>query len=166
MKITATAAHAALFLSLGTAAVWAEELDDANKAYERGDYATSLKIYHSLAAKGDARAQANLGVMYDKGQGVPQDDFVAAQWYRRAARQGIARAQFNLGTLLAKGSNGVPPDYVRSHMWFDVAAKTYPESATESRERAVSSRNSVAAKMTPAQIAEAERLARKWNPNK
>jgi TPR repeat protein len=48
------------------------------------------------AQAGDAEAQFNLGVMYDRGQGVPQDDVQAAEWYRKAAEQGHAAAQNNL----------------------------------------------------------------------
>ena len=65
-----------LILSLGTAllltagTVWAGPLEDAATAYGRGDYAAALKTFQSLAAQGNAKAQNNLGVMYDNGQGV------------------------------------------------------------------------------------------------
>jgi uncharacterized protein len=62
-------------------------------------------------------AQYNLGVMYDYGQGVPQDYAVAMSWYRKAAEQGDADAQVNLGILCGMGQ-GVPQDYVIAHMWF------------------------------------------------
>jgi len=57
---------------------------------------------------------------------------------------------------------GVPQDYVQAHLWFNLAASTLKE--PKKREIAVSSRDLVAAKMTPAQIAEAQRLAREWKP--
>ena len=44
-------------------------------------------------------AQFNLGVMYEKGRGVPQDDAEAVKWYRLAAEQGNAYAQINLGAM-------------------------------------------------------------------
>ena len=50
---------------------------------------------------------------------------------------------------------GVPEDYVLAHMWFNLAA-------AQSEELAVSGRDIVARRMTPAQIAEAQRLAREW----
>ncbi len=59
------------------------------------------------AQAGDAEAQFNLGVMYDRGQGVPQDDVQAAEWYRKAAEQGHAGAQHNLGSAYYDG-RGVP----------------------------------------------------------
>ena len=54
-------------------------------------------------------AQFNLGLMYDKGEGVPQDDAEAVRWYRLAAEQGHAEAQANLGWMYDAG-RGVPQD--------------------------------------------------------
>ena len=54
------------------------------------------------AEQGDASAQYNLGVMYDLGEGVPEDDREAVKWYRLAAEQGIAGSQFKLGVWLAR----------------------------------------------------------------
>ena len=52
-------------------------------------------------------AQYNLGVMYENGRGVPQNDAEAVKWYRKAAEQGLASAQNNLGVMYANGE-GVP----------------------------------------------------------
>ena len=49
-----------------------------------------------MAEQGDARAQANQGVMYTTGKSVPQDYAEAVKWYRLAAEQGNAEAQANL----------------------------------------------------------------------
>ncbi len=57
-------------------------------AYERGDYDTALKEFRLLAERGNEAAQANLGFMYAKGQGVPQDYVQAYRWYTLAASQG------------------------------------------------------------------------------
>ena len=102
--------------------------------------------------------QYTLGVMYDKGAGVPQDYVQARQWYEQAAAQGHAKAQFNLGVRYFSGL-GVPQDFVQAHMWFNL-------SATNGEKIAVESRNAVAEQMTPAQIAEAQKLAREWKPIK
>ena len=53
--------------------------------------------YRKAAEQGDASAQYNLGVMYENGHGVEQDDEQAVFWYRKAAEQGYADAQYNLG---------------------------------------------------------------------
>ncbi|MBL0641313.1 sel1 repeat family protein, partial [Aeromonas veronii] len=55
--------------------------------------------YCQAAEQGDAEAQFNMGLMYDQGQGVPQDDGQAMAWYRLAAEQGHVGAQFNLGWM-------------------------------------------------------------------
>ncbi len=76
--------------------------------------------------------------------------------YRLAANQGYALAQNNLGVMYAKGQ-GVPQDYVQASMWFNLSMALGNQTAATYRYRA-------AALMTPAQIAEAEKLAREWNP--
>ena len=65
-------------------------------ASNREDYATALREWRPLAEQGDALAQYNLGVLYRKGRGVPQDDVQARQWYEKASAQGQAKAQYNL----------------------------------------------------------------------
>ncbi len=132
-------------------------------AYKRGDYETALRELRPLANQGNAEAQFNLGVMYDKGEGVPQDDTEAVKWYRKAAEQGYAEAQYSLGLMYVKGW-GVPQGHVRTHMWFNLAASRLPPG--EDRDTSAKLRDNLAVKMTPAQIAEAQRLAREWKPKK
>src|SRR5262245_43310762 len=74
-------------------------VDEGIRAYNNGDYATAFGEFLSSAQQGNATAQEYLGVMYAKGQGVPQDYGQAIQWYQRAAQQGDASAQFNLGVM-------------------------------------------------------------------
>ncbi len=168
-------------------------------AYNRGDYATARLEWRPLAKQGDANAQFNLGLMYSKGRGVPQDFAKALQWYRKAAEQGNVSAQFSLGIFYATGrgvpqddaeavgwwhkaaeqghanaqynlglmyskGRGIPQDYAQAHMWYNLAASRHPPG--EDRDRAVKNRDIVAKRMTPAQIAEAEKLAREWRPKK
>jgi cell division septation protein DedD len=102
--------------------VQAGPLDDASAAYHRGDFAAALKLIRPLAEQGDARAQANLGVLYENGQGVPQDDTEAAKWYRKAADQGDASAQFKLGGLYWQGK-GVPRDGEEAFKWYMKSAE-------------------------------------------
>jgi uncharacterized protein len=66
--------------------------DEAMQAYDRGDYATALRAWLPRAQQGIVEAQYNLGLLYAQGQGVPQDDGQAIQWFRRAADQGYAPA--------------------------------------------------------------------------
>lgn len=148
-----------LVVSLAVPA-WAD-FQDGVAAYDRGDYATALQEFKPLAEQGDARAQNSLGLMYYHGQGVPQDDAEAVRLYSLAAEQGYAWAQYHLGLMYANGE-GVLRDYVQAHMWSNLAASRWPPG--EERDDAVRNRDIAAAKMTPAQVAEAQRLAREWEP--
>jgi len=80
------------------------------------------------------------------------------QELRPLAGQGHAKAQVMLGAMCFKGQ-GVPQDYVKTHMWFNLAA-------AKGNETAAKARDSTAELMTPAQIAEAQKLAREWKPSK
>jgi hypothetical protein len=127
------------------------------------DHAVAAKWYRKAAEQGNASAQFNLGLMYDKRQGVPQNFPEAVKWYRKAAEQGNAEAQYNLGMMYFAGL-GVPKDYALAHMWFHLSTSRYPASEKTKRERAELSREIAASKMTPAQIAEAQRFALEWKP--
>lgn len=125
------------------------------------DYAEAMKWHRKAADHGNGNAQFNLGFMYDRGRGMPQSYAEAAKWYSLAANQGVAIAQYKLGVMYHDGQ-GVPQDYVHAHMWFSLAAAQFPASETENRDEAVKARDFVASKMTPAEITEAQKLAREW----
>ena len=72
-------------------------------------------------------------------------------------------AQFYLGGMYQNGQ-GVLQDYVQALAWFNLAAAHSPDAVT--RSKAVESGDKVAAKMTPALIAEAQRMASEWKPTK
>ncbi len=150
MKRTLAAAFLCLMLATPT---WAG-FDEGMAAYERRDYATALREFRPLAEKGDAKAQYNVGLMYHDGSGVPQDYVEAVEWYRKAAEQGYDDAQLSLGLMYREGI-GVPQDYVQAHKWFNLAA-------AQGNKTAPNSRNIAEKKMTPAQLAEAQKLAREW----
>jgi uncharacterized protein len=157
MNRTFKAAVAALMLAVSVAgSVGAGPLEDVAAAYEKGDYATMLRLKRSLAEQGDAKAQYSLGNEYGGGVFVPKDDAASVNWYRKAAEQGYPPAQKTLGVNYYAGW-GVPKDYVLSYMWFNLAAASGNKEAAEAREL-------VASLMTPAQIAEAQKLAREWKP--
>jgi TPR repeat protein len=139
----------------------AKAQNDLGSMYAKGQgvpqsSAEAVKWYRLAADQGYAGAQFNLGFEYYKGQGVRQDYAEAAKWWRLAADQGYADAQFNLGALYANGE-GVPHDVVRAHMWFNLAG-------AQGNANALKYRDLIARKMTPTQISEAQRLARRWKP--
>jgi uncharacterized protein len=120
-RLTPTMMSALVLLAVvGTAE--AGVLKDGEAAYERGDYATALRLFRTLADLGDAFAQDDLGVMYDNGQGVQQDYAEALKWYRLAANQGDAGGEANLGLVYATG-HGVRQDYAEAVKWLRLAAE-------------------------------------------
>jgi TPR repeat protein len=98
------------------------------------------------------------GPLEDADVAIKRHDYAtAARLIRPLADQGDANAQYILGVFYNNGL-GVPQDYVRSYMWLNLAA-------TQGRESAATFRDLVGRLMTPAQIAEAQKLAREWKPN-
>jgi uncharacterized protein len=150
--------------------------------------ATAAAWCSKAADQGDADAQNILGSVYADGEGVPQDYVQAAAWYRKAAEQGHAAAQSNLGEMYETG-RGVPQDVIMAHMWFNLAAsramtamdylirdqasqamamdfvtrdqalRRVMEGSWLNRDEATHRRDGLAAEMTPAEIAEAQRMA-------
>ena len=104
------------------------------------------------------QAQKNIGLMYYNGESVPQDYDKAVKWYRMAAEQGYGFGRRLLGKMYEDG-HGVPQNYVYSHMWYNLAGERGSKIGEMDRDN-------VAKKMTPAQIAEAQRLASEWKPKK
>ncbi len=82
----------ALVVVFMAAPAWAD-FKAGKEAYDRGDYATALKEWRPLAEQGIARAQSNLGSMYEYGEGVPQDDVQARMWLNLAAVRGLETAR-------------------------------------------------------------------------
>lgn len=125
------------------------------------DYVVAVTWYRKAAEQGDSSAQWSLGIMYYEGQGVPQDYTVAVEWFRKAAQRGDPHAQLALGVMYYE-AKGVPQDYVQVHKWLNLAVARLPASDAETRANAIKARNRVASKMTPAQVAEAEKLTKEW----
>ena len=99
---------------------WSADFEKGLEAYETGDYETTLKEFRAVADQGEVAAQNSLGLMYYKGQDVPEN-------------------------------------YIQAYMWASLAAAQSDEDAVEGLEI-------LEKKMTPVQVAEAQRLAREWTP--
>ena len=84
--------------------------DEGWDAYKRGDYATALREFRTLAQRDDAEAQYNLGSLYYHVQGVPQDYAEAAKWIRKSAEKHFVAAEISLGLMYENGQ-GLPQDY-------------------------------------------------------
>jgi TPR repeat protein len=170
----------------------AGQLEDGLAALDRFDFDAAFKLLQPLAEQGDVQAQVRLGVICRNGWGMPVDYAQAIKWYRLAADQDNPQAQFDLGELYADGQGvavdypemvklhtrageqgyldaqdvlgymheygvGVPVDYVKAYLWYDLAA-------ARGGKNDAAKRDLVASKLTPEQIAEAQRLAREWKP--
>lgn len=154
---TACSGALTVWLALCVMPAIAADIDDGQAAYNAGDYATALRLWRPLAEQGNARAQNNLGVMYENGKGVAQDINEAVRWYRLAAVQGYSGAQYDLGLAYAIGRGGVRRDPVRAYMWFSLAAQSL---SGDTGTLVAQTRDVFAGAMTPAQIDEAAELAR------
>ncbi len=122
------------------------------------DDAQAVAWYRKAAEQGYASAQFTLGLRYAEGEGVLQDFRLAVAWFRKAADQGYALAQYNLGYMYGNGE-GVPQDYVEAHKWRNIAASRV---TGDQQKEYAATRDSLAKQMTPAQLAEAQQLAREW----
>ena len=181
-------------LTLGTACAASINLDDADAALERKDYATALPLYRRAADQGDSYGQLQVAGFYFHGYGVAQDYRQAVNWYKLSAEQGEPLAQFALGIQYSKGG-GVAQDHAESVKWYRLAAAQGFEraqhnlsmkylrgegvgqdpiraymwadlaSATGSKESTVL-RDYVAGQMQPIQIAEAQTMAQECRAKK
>ena len=136
--------------------------NDSSRDYRRPAEAeaVAVKWCRRAAEQGDAIAQSHLGLMYENGRGgVAEDDVEAVRWYRKAAEQGNGRAQFNLGLMYFSGEGVLMDDVaaydVAAYMWWNLAA-------AQGIRFAEINRGIVSKSMTKEQIAEAQKLSRKW----
>jgi TPR repeat protein len=132
-----------------------DSLEEAELAYERGEYTQAARLFSPLAEQGVASAQFYLGLMHEKGRGLRQDYRMALTWFLKAAAQGYAGPQNNLGLLYERG-RGVRKDLVRALMWYHVAAAMLKG---DEGKAAVKHRDQVTSRMTAAQIEQAQELA-------
>lgn len=164
-SVLAAGATAAI-LAVGPAGAQSleESMKTAAGAYERKEFALALSIWKPLAQQGNAEAETLLGAMYWQGEGVPRDHKEAARLYLLAAEQGYARAQNDIGFMYGFGE-GIPPhDDVQAYKWISLAIERYTSKNQERRDQAVKDRATLAARMSKAQLAEAELAVKDWKP--
>jgi hypothetical protein len=115
----------------------------------------AAKPYYAAAVQGDADAQAKLGALYAKGDGVPQSDTYAFQWFLRAAEQGHASAQLSLSGMFANGQ-GVARHDVLAYKWANLAEASAAD--PDVRQRAGEMLDLLARRMPESDLAEARNL--------
>jgi uncharacterized protein len=163
------------------------KLYKAGKGTKKSDI-EAVKWYRAVAAQKDARGQSMLGVMYTNGLGVKIDYDVAIKWFLKAAAQNSAHAKYNLGYMYSVGK-GVTRDQAMSTEWFRQASElndtgsqrilgrryvtgqgveknvvlAYAWTAVAIKRGGLPAKKqleSIVAKMTPEQIAEAKQMAK------
>jgi uncharacterized protein len=141
-------------------AAHADALARGLSAYSRGDYVRAVRDLSPEAWRGNPKAQAILGFLFENGFGTPQSYEIAADLYHNAALQGNPFAQCMLGLLYDKG-HGVPQDVILAYKWLVVGAAHAPK---RERDYYLRLRDAVSSKMSAGQIVEGQRLASSWAP--
>ena len=130
---------------------------------------------HATPEQRDAARKSRDNLILMSSREIAEAQRMARQWlekhateqsetvesYRRAAEQGDAKAQYDLGVSYAQGV-GAPQDYVFGYMWLNLAASSSEEMSPETRRNMQDARDKTRNKMTPAQVAGAQRMARQW----
>lgn len=123
------------------------------------DDAKGVELVRRAAEAGRPDAQFAYARLVNEGRGgLAKDPRQAIGWLRRAANQGYAPAQAAVGSLYYRGE-GLPADYVLAYMWLNLARAQghSPASAKEAFE-------ALEKRMTPDQVAEAQKRSREWRP--
>ena len=152
----------ATLLVLTNSAAWAvdfkrfyKDTDETQSSFNATtaiDYKALVQTGKALAERGSPAAQFNLGLLYDEGDGITEENEKAAALYKLSAEQGFVNAQFKLGVMYGQGE-GVIQDYVYAHMWSNIAAASGMELAKRLRD-------TLEKGMTRQDISKAQELAR------
>jgi TPR repeat protein len=149
---------ALLFGAATTPIAHADALTHGTAAYSRDGYVRVARELPPPAQRGNAKALARLGFMYEHGFGEPQSYTAAADLYRQAAVRGNASAQGMLGLMYDKG-HGVPQNFVIAYKWLILAAA---HASGRERDVYLRLRDAVSSKMSVDEIIEGQRLALNW----
>ena len=135
------------------------------------DYAQAVAWYRKAADQGNAAAQTNLGVMYARrprrAAGLRAGRRLVPQGRRPGERRRAGQPRRDVRQRPRRAAGLCPRSYVAQlgGVALDDATRQMRSKCAMTAPRAVKARDDVAAKMTPAQIAEAQRLAREWKPS-
>jgi TPR repeat protein len=134
-------------------AVFADDCYDL--VFKARDYKNGVPVCLAAAEAGDKKVQSYLGVMYDTGKGVSQDQKQAVHWFTKAAEQGLADAQNNLGVIYIWNGNGAIKDTVEAYAWFNVAAAQGNKNARINQQK-------IEKIMTPSQLEKGQELSKQY----
>lgn len=125
-----------------------------------GDDVEAVRWFRQAAAQKFPDAEAELGQCHLDGVGATKDIVEGLMWLQRAAAHGSAIGESRLGTCYERGT-GVPKDSVQAYKWFTLAAAQDDELAPDLRV-SLAKLESI---LTPEQVAEAQKLARDFQPS-
>lgn len=114
------------------------QVNQGYAAYTQGDFATARALWEPLANRGDGWAQYYMGLIYEAGQGVPQDDRAALAWYLKAANSrqrfvegskliGHPDAKFRAGLFHYLGRGTEPDLYKAFNLWSSAGGRGHAE---------------------------------------
>jgi len=129
----------------------------AHRSANQPGFAKSIADLRKLADQGDADAQWQMGIRYHDGEGVPEDDSRAVEWFQRAADQGNVASQGALGAYYWKG-RGVTPDLSKAYFWSAIAMAGGDDISKSRLE-------GLASQMTRDQVSSSRQLAEEWIHN-
>ena len=128
------------------------------------DFQQAVKYFRLAADQSVAEAFRKLGA-YQEGRLGRKFPILAGkasptiETHREGLTYAVALAQASLGEMYAQG-RGVRRDYIQAHKWYNIAAATH--SSDTLRKQSAKASDKLAKRMTPDQIAEAQRMAREW----
>ena len=178
---------------LSVTPIWAQDRNSSFEVTQRTDVARAPSEWRRMAEQGQAAAQYNVGILYEYGRGVRQNDVEAAKWYRKASVQGVSAAQYKLGIMYDNGW-GVPPSDTEAVRWYSNAAERGHPLAqhdlafmyaagtgvaqdylraymwlniavAHGHNLMIKHLNSISEHLTPTRIEKAQRMAREWMEN-
>jgi TPR repeat protein len=132
--------------------------------YARGvgaakDVARAIRWYRLAIAYGDLEGYNRIAGLYQNGDGVPKDLQAAIRWYSAAAKRDSSNAKFNLGLIYSDDRSDVT-DYVKAYAWLTIADMHEIDAPSGWTPGAF--RDRLKAKMTEAQVTEAQQRVQRW----
>jgi TPR repeat protein len=140
----------------------ADALADGHTAWDKGEFEKSMSILMPLAEAGVAQAQFTVGIMYWNAQGVPESAPEAVKWFLLAADQGLADAYYSLGQQYSLGGGGIDRNREEAYFWLVLAVEGYEEEGRSALDSARQMRDLVAGRLTPEQMAAADKRVAEW----
>lgn len=126
------------------------------------DCPDAITALQDAANQGVTAAAFLLALCLDQGRGIARDRTAAFQAFHRAAASGHPGAAFALGMRYRDGTTG-QVDLVESYKWFTIAFERWSTAGTaDAQDVYRRSRDEVAARLSPGQLAEGQFVVREW----